>query len=105
MRFMFPYYSMKKTHFKKKRMTDYETKYECKFCDFITCNKSVYNRHLKTKKHEKLKMLETRFQPKIKKRKKRILEKMIFLFVGEDLRREVVCGNIKRIAKFGKFMN
>ena len=32
-------------------------KYNCKYCDFITCDKKDYNRHLETNKH-KLAILE-----------------------------------------------
>ena len=82
--FMFPYYNMKKTHFKKKkRMTDSEkSKYECKFCDFITCNKSDYNRHLKTKKHEKLKMRGNAFPSENKKTQKTHFRKNDFCVCG-----------------------
>ena len=29
------------------------SKYECKLCDFFTCNKSHFNRHIDTIKHQK----------------------------------------------------
>ena len=37
----------------KKNYGKKKVEYYCEKCDFLTCNKKDYTRHLKTKKHNK----------------------------------------------------
>ena len=63
---------MKKTQInEKKRLIDKKkVKYECKICDYISSNKTDYERHLKTKKPIKLKIRGNAFPTVLEKNAK-----------------------------------
>ena len=78
----------------KKRVTENKkTENYCKFCDLIISKPSNYKRHLKTAKH--LKNMQ-QFCIKKKRSQKGAKMKKSFVRVVEFLRREVVCGSIKK---------
>ena len=102
---MFPYIKMKKTEKTqiKNKTGRKKVKYSCESCYYFTSNKTDYFRHLKTKKHLKKNTRKQKTQISFLKLKKRKKTQILFLKlvnVVDNLRREVVCGNIKRNVHF-----
>ena len=101
---MFPYIKMKKTQInEKKRLIDKKkVKYECKICDYISSNKTDYERHLKTKKHLKLKMRGNAFPTVLEKNAKTPFKKINFCVCGRRFKTRSGVWKHKKLCDFWK---
>tara|TARA_B100001250_G_C19762274_1_gene773047 strand:+ start:208 stop:561 length:354 start_codon:yes stop_codon:yes gene_type:complete len=71
--------------------------FHCECCDFTTCKKSNYKKHLATRKHQRGIFSGNDFEKKMPIQKKCQNQKHKFVNVERNLAPEVVCGNIKKI--------